>query len=870
MKKRIVALVLVVVMSILTLSSCGSSFDIGSEDFSGYVEFKYDDFKKALDALEIEDGEFTTNEETRVKLVAAKIYNAIADKVIAATKEADRNTSFEEGLTSGDVLYFVYYATMKDSEGNDVEFYRSHMDVTNLTKSGHVIKLGANFDEKKDAFSFLLKAALENVEALNPYSTKTKAQLEADFVEAWEEEHGTTYVDAELKFKTNYKTEHPDATDDEVNSAFTEFKNKYAADKANATKVQEGKTYYVSYTREYETPLKGKGEITVNEDGVRVDEDGKKVDENGNRIDENGNIMYNTVKENAAYQEITLSASNPLHALLLHEKATACVGDTAFKAFISEKDGVVKTDSKFTVTDPAADTAVVKDGKYTYSAFSIKWMVEKSGTPIIFKHTPETKEANTNKDGVVGEKLTDPDSIYKADGKLDIVGQELTYYIFPVYAIDAPSAEEITPYEILYHLYGSKLTENSFEVLGEEYKNGEETVKSLVEDIAKIFVKIDTVKADELKDNEFYKNDTEKTDDLRDLLDDYQAKLKEGGSNPKGEKKEAIDNAKKKLTDAQDVLLKGILEKIVAAKDADGNLLGDEIYKYDAEAENEKFSGEYYHNNYHALKESYDSDIIKKVQIAVWELIDKSVTVNLDKIPEKLLEDYVDHLYESYEYDFYKGYYKPSNSTGTTSSTETNYKHYGTFDKYLNKVVLGIDSDKKVDKDALNKALDKEAKEYLEPIIKIFVVAQHCNDDAKAVLKSYVQADIDAGKYTAMKEAYEEEYGDEAEAKIEEHKATELKDAESFLVDDDFMKLYKKEIGNANYNRYVEANGDINLRTAFQFDKLFYYLTSTYMELNEDGDHMEVVYKDGKLDFKTVNYTIKVEDTNTETEGDAE
>jgi hypothetical protein len=84
MKTRIVALILTVVMSLLALTSCGS-FNFAKEDLTSYATFDYEAFKAALAKIEIEDGDFTTDEETREKLVQSKIYTTIADKIIAAT-----------------------------------------------------------------------------------------------------------------------------------------------------------------------------------------------------------------------------------------------------------------------------------------------------------------------------------------------------------------------------------------------------------------------------------------------------------------------------------------------------------------------------------------------------------------------------------------------------------------------------------------------------------------------------------------------------------------------------------------------------------------------------------------------------------------
>ena len=257
------------------------------------------------------------------------------------------------------------------------------------------------------------------------------------------------------------------------------------------------------------------------------------------------------------------------------------------------------------------------------------------------------------------------------------------------------------------------------------------------------------------------------------------------------------------------------------------------------------------------------------------------VKVDVDKIPADLVKEYMDHLYESYEYDFYKGEYKDPNATSTSTATESNYdKFNGSFDAYLNKVVLDIESTNKVDKDALNAALKAEAQEYLSPIIKIFVVARACEEDALKVYKTYVQQDIDGGAYKVDKEYYDELYSndakkaqkkyDEAVKNAEENMANSLKEAEMFLINDAFMKNYKKEVGRVNYNSAIDSYGEINLRTGFQFNKLVYYLTSTDITRPEGEDHTEVVYKDGKLAFRTVSYSIIVEADETETETDAQ
>lgn len=733
MKKRIVALILTVVMSLLALTSCGS-FDFAEEDLDKYASFNYAEFVKALGEIEIEDGDFTTDEETRAKKVAAKIYNAVADKIVAATFESDYIKSGELG--AGDVLYFTYYA-VDEKTGN--VYFTSEMKESAITasstKANHVIKLG-------------------DVDADNKFMTLIKENLAKVDI--------TEYVYSMLTAS--------DLTGDDL-------------------KVKEGDVIVVSYTRSY----------------TKTDAEG----------------VTTEVKESAVYETIDLSGDHILASYILAEDSVAKVGSTLAVFDKKDEEGKVTTKNTFDVDvkDENGETIT-----YKYSNVKIEWKVENAGQPIAsFKHTPYDKDQNVTPDNLRATSAA----------KVNLKDVELTYYVYPVYVISTPTAEEITAEDILNYVYGSKLTASSFEVLEDEaYVNGSEKLADLLEDVANIF---DT----KSEDNEVYKEGTE----LKTLLDAYNKAVKDGGSKPSTEQQDAIDSTKEALTKAQNAALAAVVTKIAAATNGT-KTVGEVVLE------------EYEENTYHSLKEAYDSDITEKVHTKVWELIDKSVTIK--GYPEKLVEEYCDHLYESYEYEFYKGNY---------SSSVTNYDKYGTFDAYL-LATLKITS-----MDGLDAALEKEAKSYLDPIIKIYVVAKACKADAVKVLPGYVEADIEGGAYYIDEESYREVYGDKADEKIaeakknaEENIATARDEADMFLVDDEYMKGYKKEIGSAYYRSLIEEYGEINLRAAFQFNRLFYYLTSTNIELNEEDGHTEIKYVDGYLDFRTVTYKIVEADAETDAE----
>ena len=720
MKKRIVALILTVVMSLLALTSCGS-FNFAEEDLTSYASFDYAAFKAALQALEIEDGDFTTDEATREKLVQSKIYNTIADKIITATKEADRVT--KDQLGKGDVLYFVYYAV--DADGN--VYYTSEMKESTITsttaavKNRHVIKLGETNQENK-LYVELVKNLVE-VENL------------ADYI----------YDMAEKA----------DLTDDELT-------------------VKAGDTIVISYSRSYE----------------KTDDDGAKV----------------TVTETAAYETITLSAESEIELVkkFLEEGAVAKVGSN-----LAVKNG-----------DSTSETFEITEGEttYKYSNVKVQWKVKTAGQPIAtFKYTPTEKTEVT------------PDNCRPSTaGKVDLKDKELTYYVYPVYAIHTPAIDEITATDILVYVYGGSLKDTSFEAFEDEtYANGDKKLADLLKDAANVYATSD-------KDNAVYGEGTE----LKKLLDAYNEAYKiSSASGATTEQKETTTKAQEALTEAQRAAFKVVAEKIAACTNGT-KTLGDEILE------------EYEHNTEHSLKETYDSEIAEKIQTAVWNLIDKSVVLS-GNYPEKLVKEYKDHLYESYEYEYYKGDF---------SSTVKNIDKYENLNAYL------VATLKLASIDELDAALVKEAKAAIDPIIKIFVVAKACEADAVAALPGYIEADINGGVYNVSLDAYIDAYGDKGQEKYdeavkaaEESKQSARDEATMFLVDDAYMNSYKKEVGRAYYRSVVEQYGEINLRAAFQFNRLFYYLTSTNVHLNEDGDHTEVNYVDGKLDFRTVKYTLKAD-----------
>ena len=318
MKKRILALILTVVMSLLALTSCGG-YDFAKEDLSTYVDFNLDSFLKSISEIKIANHDFNVDEATREKIVKANIYNSVVSKLLTNSTKEDR---FKTGaLSKGDAIYFVYYA--EDAEGN--MYFGSDMNVSAIEsttasiKANHSVKLGDFFytatattkgDEKFLQLvidNVISKENIGNIEDY-AYSMLTKAEIEAAALEA-------------------LKATKPDATDAEK----TEAKNA-------ALTVKAGDTISVTYTVKY-TSKEG-AEFT----------------------------------KKATNQIITLDAEDAFHALFLAEGTTAMVGsklsnaDNKFE--VTDEDGIVYSYSDINIDwkvenmgDPIATFEYAYNGK---------------------------------------------------------------------------------------------------------------------------------------------------------------------------------------------------------------------------------------------------------------------------------------------------------------------------------------------------------------------------------------------------------------------------------------------------------------------------------------------------------------------------
>jgi len=135
MTKRIISLILVAVLAVLTLAGCAYSYR--DDDMTKYATFDKEAFAKAIAEIDIIDGDFTEDEETREKKVIDKINATLAGK-------ADSTVHKSEGTPGEiDTVYYCYYVTA-EIDGVTYTFLTENMKVVDVSKQPK-IQLGQSF-----------------------------------------------------------------------------------------------------------------------------------------------------------------------------------------------------------------------------------------------------------------------------------------------------------------------------------------------------------------------------------------------------------------------------------------------------------------------------------------------------------------------------------------------------------------------------------------------------------------------------------------------------------------------------------------------------------------------------------------------------
>lgn len=950
MKKKIIASILVVVMLVLTLASCGA-YDFREEDLSGYVTVDQAKLLDALANIEIEDGDFGHLESTRQQKIKEAVYSAFATKLVAYAAENEKDKLKEGTIGDKDIVYFGYYCT--DADGN-VYYYDRMNAPANLkddkTDKEFFINLGS-YDEDNEVLNKIADALKGQNIADHAYVTSGKSDMKDNTVKLGDK-LVITYKRTYNLYKVNDAGKFVDAAGNEVANDSTE--------KVLETEVTEVATYELV-------------EISKTSENKFIATLSKYVDDVANGTDKLSVIKVGeTIKVNSKPGDATNTST--------------------------------ATSVNLTETDVTYGEKKYPSITYTYSDMKVLWKVDSEGSPLQFTHTPFATEEG--KDPV--EKKVVVSTLHNTNDKgNDLTDKELTYYIYPIYRLAMP---EITAVNILEYVYGKDITlrveddttttkneakEPSFDLFENEAYAA--SVKTVIEAVQKLYGEkyddgsaldiyaeiVDNVMAaagalDDLIDSVVaaekavtvtatntaigetdtaitalnkvvtaaeaavtaaqtaYDNETDaaKKADLQKILDarvalkaaadkavadvttvktaleaaktagtSYEAATEQAD---KDAKKTAFADALTAAFDAVDAALDSQNDALEAAEstvvEKQREAIRAEFSKMAAltrtEGEQTKTFGEelvkeYNDDQYEDLEHKYKDDIINKVKEAVYTIIfDNNDIVKVTGYPEEVVNDFYKNLYESYEHDFYKG--KVVDEKGNQTE-QTNYSKYGTLHAYLYSVTDASKYNNGDEKEAIKAAITAEAKEKVEPLLKLYAVAKILDTlGAGDILKGYYQADINAGVYDSTFEPEEYKYDDsisasknekakkklekqnEQNAKNAEENAQKNKDslieaAENFLVDDAVYKAYKKLLGSVRARQYEEYYGEINIRAMLQMNRVFDYLTYYEKEYDSEEKHADAKQistaigegatadTEYKLNFGAVNYKFKAD-----------
>lgn len=361
------------------------------------------------------------------------------------------------------------------------------------------------------------------------------------------------------------------------------------------------------------------------------------------------------VEKDVAYERIDLSSSHPLASKLV-DKSFATKFDV---------DGTVNT------TPYGYDKAV----DVTYSDVTIHWAVD-SEHEITFVDKTYTKDTDKAK------------NIYGEEKKLKDV--ELTYHVFPTYYLEVA---ELNATNIVKEIFGKNIKSTSLSVFEDEkfesFFNTEGENKAL----ADLYQPID---------------DAEKAlETAKKAYDEAKAVVDKAGENATEIEKESLrlaeENVGKKQTDL-DNAKKALDDKIAA-------LLAVELEAEEGkepETVSDRIVREYKENHYDSLEASYNSTIKMNLAEAIWELIEKNVTVN--SLPEKAVDEAYDALIDGYKTTFY---------TESDSTTKESYysEHKGDFKAFLIEE-LTVES-----YDEAKAKVREKAEEQVKPIVQLYAVA---------------------------------------------------------------------------------------------------------------------------------------------------
>lgn len=820
MKKRIIATILLVVMFLGTLASCGSYKFSDEKNFDDYAYVTdYNALLTALKNIVVDDVDFAIDEDERTETVKDQIYSKLADVLVK--NASNKKTTGTVGTY--DVVDYYYYSTV------EVDGVTYKLDYAKMVGSASQMKLPLYDKSEEGSVNKGLYDALKGTEL----------------------------------------------TDETVRKLIT------------AGTAKNEKTYIVSYKVKWEEFAEGS---TV--------------------------PAYSEEEKTVSYEVITLdTANNDLHYFLVNGKkpAEGTTHDTTNRPSIGTSSSNIKS-FELETTDGLTDNTVAKRVT-TYTDFTIHCQVEQAGTEKTFTYTNEEEK----------EITTALDADNKIQTITVPAEATITYHVYAAARYEFTTTD-VTAEQIIRDILGSAIKTSSISIFSDEdlkytykvldyvryeadeegHKKGDikydadgnieyvvtkgdddaeitkeatlyEIVKALVDEYAKTaskdYTDVEAVKTaqaaldaaeEELKTKEEAYNTAKAAyDAAKKVVDD-------AGENATDEQKTALTNAETAKTEAENAKTEASKAKTNAntaltkaqtdTKDANVEILTRHLLTAtrteDTTTVNatDDIVAAYSKDIYADLESAHDEAITEAIGKEVWKIFEANVTVDLDhKDLKSTLKKYKDTLYEQYEYQYYKG----------STNNASNYSQYDSVEEYIKAAIK-----KETGKTVLDveKTLTEMAKDSLKDQLIVYAVAKALVDnDADADYATWIAENKD--EWEAMyKHSYEHDdsdlSADEIQEKFDEYYEAVENEAANLLVTNKVMKEYKKEVGRAQYNLYVDNYGEENLRMTLQFTRLMNFILYTDYAPDTHAAHegeYKIAYSGNKIAYRFIEYKLQSE-----------
>ncbi len=701
--KRILSSILVVVLLVMSLVGCG--YSLADDDMAKYATFSDAEkkaFEEALKLIKIEDGEFILNADLREEKVVEAVYAALAD---ALGEDAEQ---LKTGKPDGrDTVYYCYYVTA-DFDGTNAVLYTAKYK----TSAALSIQLRPSGNYGDDTFAKSLYDLFADYYANASFEDKVYKDVTSG-----------TAVEGDIAYVTYTKTlDGDDKAEPEIYTSHKVVIGAAPASGATATTLESylcGKAINSSIEK---FTVKEADDKSYTYSNIKINWVSSRVTSGKTEIGDKAYVSY--TKQVGDEKAVKITNELVVVGAAVAEGATAA----NLASFISGKEIGLALVGNLEATE---NEKTVK-----YSNVTVNW-VAGDDKPI----------------GTVVDKTFDEETLVDdtTGVERDLNGVELTYHIYPVYYTETPEftvtsllldilgEEDLTADNLINIIFANEYaaldddaTEeeiNAVKELAVKYKTSDNlSIADLVGKITKYYDDIKTAdKALENANTALTKAQT--------AYDTAKAEFEEAkkAENPDADK---IAELEKKFKDADEALngkageaedkktgAKADKERAQTEYDNIGKDRDDNVKKLlaiTAEGETETLETKLYNGykilQYNNLQYQYNMEIKNKLAKEIYFFLTENIAVG-DKLPEEAVDDAYTQIYETYENEFYTGYY---NSTSKVS----NYKQYkGDFDKYLIAQVTEDIKTVKTVKEA-KAAITEKAREAVAPLVELFLAAQ--------------------------------------------------------------------------------------------------------------------------------------------------